>query len=171
MGMDRTRLAAKRVESWVRSEDMVYWRVNSEATAGPWLKTVADASGDAGERWYAIRKLGAIRATEAVPLLIELLEKSDKSHIRNAAIYALADIGDFGAVQPLANAVRDEGCDATTLEYWNTVNDARSGFGPGSGPIPAAMAFTMNGINAIQALGWFRGSALARTTLWSCGTR
>ena len=87
------------------------------------------------------------------------MEESDKPVIRNAAIYALADIGDYRAVQPLTHAVRDDGGVLTDVDLWKTADSLFNE------PIPCASAIEINGIAAIQALGWFRGNPLAREAL------
>lgn len=52
----------------------------------------------------AARELRKLKATAAVPNLVELL-KHENMDVRNEAAYALAEIGDKAAVQPLIDAI------------------------------------------------------------------
>ena len=74
LGMDRAELAAREVVSWLRADDYLpYWLDKPGKDSGPLLKTAADVGAEAEDRAYAIRKLGSMRATEAVPLLTDTL--------------------------------------------------------------------------------------------------
>ncbi len=59
------------------------------------------------QRSHTVQELGQLRAAEAVPDLITLLQDDLNTYVRSAAAEALGHIGDVAAVYPLMDALHD----------------------------------------------------------------
>ncbi|MBF2065672.1 MAG: HEAT repeat domain-containing protein [Calothrix sp. C42_A2020_038] len=57
------------------------------------IEILSDDTADYELRWYAVRILGKLKNTEAIPILIELIQNDDDEELRSMASVALGQLG------------------------------------------------------------------------------
>jgi HEAT repeat protein len=102
--------------------------MNSDQTSGDKVSQLIDqlASFEWRARANAAIALGNTKDSQVVPALIELLERDDVSGAGQSAAWALGEIGDRRAVEPLLAATRKRGLTSAAITALVKLRDERA---------------------------------------------
>lgn len=140
----------------------VFWLLGALKTAGAEdALLTALRQGDPVVRTHAAISLAGLRSTAAVPDLLDLLTWSEEANLRRIAVYALGQIGDRRAIQPILNIL---GSDDEAAEIRGEAAEALANLGAHEA-VPELLRCLSNESAevrfwAIHALGWLGTAAV-----------